>query len=391
MSVYQYQFPLKSYVGRGALQHLEQEVLERKPSRLLVVADPVVVRIGVVARIMQPIREAGIAIDIFQDVTPEPELALAERLVGSVRSGNYDLVIGLGGGSAMDLAKLAAVLAVHEGPVADYLNLTGTRRITKKGIPKILLPTTSGTGSEVTDIAVLSLGHTKDVVTHRHLLADVAIVEPDLTLTVPPRVTAATGIDALTHAIEAYLSVNASPLSDALALQAVKLAGRSLVAAVQDGSLLTAREEMSMASYLAGIAFYHAGVAGVHALAYPLGGQFHLPHGEANAVLLPYVMAYIRYGCTGRMKELYLAMGGDATDLDADEASRRFVGQLRRLPEATGLPGSLAQYGIPADAISALAQDAAKQSRLLARSPVELRLRDIETIYSRAWHQDYGE
>lgn len=388
VSVYQYVFPLKSYAGRGAIQHLEQEVLNRAPSRILLVADPILVQLGVTARIAMPIREAGIVIDIFQEVTPEPDLALGERLVETTRSGNYDMVLGLGGGSALDLAKLAAVLAVHEGPVADYLNLTGTRSITKKGIPKILIPTTSGTGSEVTDIAVLSLGHTKDVVTHRHLLADVAIIEPDLTLTVPPRVTAATGIDALTHAIEAYLSVHANPLSDALALQAVKLAGRSLVPAVQDGRLTKAREEMSMASYLAGIAFFHAGVAGVHALAYPLGGQFHLPHGEANAVLLPYVMAYIRHGCAERMKELYIAMGGDATGMNADEASRGFIAQLRRLPEATGLPNCLAQYDIPASAIKALAQDAVKQSRLLARSPVKLLLCDIETIYGNAWHNN---
>src|SRR5690606_22531931 len=181
--------------------------------------------------------------------------------------------------------------------VRNYLNLTGTQKIMKKGLPKILIPTTSGTGSEVTNISVLSLETTKDVVTHDYLLPDVAIVDPALTVSLPARVTAATGVDAFTHAVEAYVSKNASPVSDAMALQAIRLISQSIRTAVANGEDKQARTDMSYGSYLAGLAFFNAGVAGVHALAYPLGGQFHLPLGEANAVLLPYVMGYIRKSC----------------------------------------------------------------------------------------------
>src|SRR5699024_2862400 len=228
----------------------------------------------------------------------EPSLNCAQKLVDYMKEYNFDLVLGIGGGSTLDLAKLAAVLAVHEGDVKDYLNLTGSKKIKKRGLPTVLMPTTAGTGSEVTDISVLSLSSTKDVITHEYLLADVAIVDPALTVSVPPRVTAATGVDALTHAIEAYVSVQANDLTDALALRAVELITASLEQAFINGKDREARTKMSMGSFLAGISFFHAGVAGVHALAYPLGGQFHIAHGEANAVLLPYVMNYIRPNCT---------------------------------------------------------------------------------------------
>lgn len=215
-------FPPLSYVGWGALTQLVPEVKRLGGTHVLVITDPALEKLGLVEQVASPLRQAGCSVHVYTDVVPEPPLETGEKAVAFARGGEFDLVIGVGG-SAMDLAKLAAVLAVHKGSVADYLNLTGTRTLEKKGLPKILIPTTSGTGSEVTNISVLSLDTTKDVVTHDYLLADVAIVDPQLTVSVPPRVTAATGIDALTHAVEAYVSVNASPTSDGLALQAMRL------------------------------------------------------------------------------------------------------------------------------------------------------------------------
>ncbi len=262
-----------------------------KASKILVVTDPFLKDIGLTNQVTEPLEAEGYAIEIYTEVVPEPPLAIGEKLVAHTRDNAFDLVIGVGGGSALDLAKLAGVLASHEGNVAHYLNLTGTKQITEKGIPTILIPTTSGTGSEITNISVLSLETTKDVVTHDNLLADVAIVDPALTISLPPKITAATGVDALTHAVESYISKNASPVSDALALQAIRLISNSIRTAVANGQDKQARTDMSYGSYLAGIAFFNAGVAGVHALAYPLGGQFHIAHGDSNAVLLPYVMA----------------------------------------------------------------------------------------------------
>lgn len=385
MTVSRITFTPLSYVGWGALEHLLPEVGRFSPQKILVVTDPVLEQIGLVQRVTAPLMKQGYDVQVYTDVVPEPPLETGENLVSFTRHGNFDMVIGVGGGSAMDLAKLAAVLAMHEGKVADYLNLTGTKKVNTKGLPKILIPTTSGTGSEVTNISVLSLDTTKDVVTHDHLLADVAIVDPELTISVPPRVTAATGIDALTHAVEAYISVNASPTTDGLALQAIRLIARSLRKAVENGTDKQARTDMSNGSYLAGLAFFNAGVAGVHALAYPLGGQFHIPHGESNAVLLPYVMGYIRKSCTKRMADILNALGGNSSYLSEEEASYRCVEALTRLVDDVGIPKTLRGFGIQETALESLTEDAVKQKRLLARSPLPLQEHDIRTIYQSAF------
>lgn len=378
-------FPPLSYTGWGSLEQLVPEVERFGPKKILVVTDPMLAKIGLSDRVMDPLKQSGYDVTLYTEVVPEPPLEVGEKLVSFTREGGYEMVIGVGGGSALDLAKLAAVLAVHEGPAGDYLNLSGTRKVEKKGLPKILIPTTSGTGSEVTNISVLSLETTKDVVTHDYLLADVAIVDPELTMSVPPRVTAATGIDALTHAVEAYLSVNASPASDGLALQAIRLISRSLRRAVEDGSDKQARIYMSHGSYIAGLAFFNAGVGGVHALAYPLGGQFHLAHGESNAVLLPYVMGYIRNSCTKRMADVLNALGGNSSYLSEEEASYKCVEELERLVKDVGIPATLSEFNIPESALEALTQDGVKQKRLLARSPLPLEEEDIREIYRAAF------
>lgn len=378
-------FTQLSYTGWGAIAQLLPEVEKYHPSRILLVTDSVLVQIGLVERVLAPLKSKGYEVEVYADTVPEPPLEVGEKLVSYTKNGKFDMVIGMGGGSALDLAKLAAVLSVHEGPVADYLNLTGTRKVEKKGLPKILIPTTSGTGSEVTNISVLSLESTKDVVTHDNLLADAAIVDPELTVTVPPRVTAATGVDALTHAVEAYVSVNANPTTDGLALQAIRLISRSLRKAVADGKDKQARIDMSNGSYLAGLAFFNAGVAGVHALAYPIGGQFHIAHGESNAVLLPYVMGYIRKSCTKRMADILNAMGGNSAYLSEEDASCRCVEELERLVKDVGIPNTLGGFNIPESALDSLTEDGAKQKRLLARSPLPLEKEDIRKIYRAAF------
>ncbi|MFJ7680102.1 iron-containing alcohol dehydrogenase [Peribacillus sp. NPDC097198] len=375
-----------SHVGWGSLKQLIPQVKRYDISSILIITDPVLIKIGVTNKITFPLEEAGYHVQLYTEVIPEPPLESGEKLVSYIKEHPFDLIIGLGGGSALDLAKLAAVLAVHEGSVADYLNLTGTRKITAKGIPKILIPTTAGTGSEVTNIAVLSLGNTKDVVTHDFLLADAAIVDPELTVSVPPHITAATGIDALTHAVEAYVSVNSNPTTEALSLHAVRLISKSLRTAVQDGHNQQARTDMSQGSYMAGLAFFNAGVAGVHALAYPLGGQFYLSHGDSNAVLLPYVMGYIRKSCTKKMVDLLNAMGGSSVYLSEEEASLRCVEEIKRLVQDIGIPTTLGDFDIPENAIDKLVEDGEKQKRLLARSPMPLGKEDIRTIYQSAFN-----
>ncbi|MHC8520632.1 iron-containing alcohol dehydrogenase [Rossellomorea sp. H39__3] len=380
-----------SYTGWGSLENLLPEVRKAEAKRILIVTDPQLVEIGLTRNVTVPLEEEGFDITLYTEVVPEPPLSVGEQLVAFTREGGFDLVIGMGGGSALDLAKMTAVLSQQEGRVEDYLNLSGTKEIQVKGLPKILIPTTAGTGSEVTNIAVLSLDSTKDVVTHDNLLADVAIIDPELTLTVPPKVTAATGIDALTHAVEAYVSINASPSTDALALHAIKLIGGSIRTAVRDGSDRQARIDMSYGSYIAGLAFFNAGVAGVHALAYPLGGQFHISHGESNAVLLPYVMGYIRKSCEGRMADVLEAIEGRSNDLSKEEASRKCVEELVRIVRDVGIPQRLSQFDIPESALEELTKDGVKQKRLLARSPMVLEEADIHRIYQAAYDGEVVE
>lgn len=374
-----------SYTGWGSLNYLSEEVQRLRGQNILLVTDPFLHEMGLTQKIIAPLEALNLTINVYTKVVPEPPLAVAEKLVAYAREHKSDMVIGLGGGSALDLAKLAGIITVHEGDVKDYLNLTATRKLLHKGLPTILIPTTSGTGSEVTNIAVVSLKTTKDVVTHDYLLADVAIVDPELTMSLPPKVTAATGVDALTHAVEAYISRNASPVSDALALQAIQLISGSLRTAVKDGQNKEARIAMSYGSYLAGLAFFNAGVAGVHALAYPLGGQFHIAHGDSNAVLLPYVMGYIRSSCEKRMKDIYNAMGFNSSYLSQEEASHKCVEELQRLVEDVGIPSSLKGFGVGEDALTSLTEDATKQTRILARSPMPLEKEDIFAIYKAAY------
>lgn len=374
-----------SYTGWDSLEHLVSEAERLKASNILIVTDPFLEDLGMTKKIVEPLEAQGWTTSVYTEVVPEPPLAVGEKLVAFTRENKFDLVIGLGGGSALDLAKLAGVLATHEGKVADYLNLTGDRTLTHKGIPKILIPTTSGTGSEVTNISVLSLESTKDVVTHDYLLPDVAIVDPALTTSLPPKVTAATGIDALTHAIEAYVSNNANPVTDGLALQAIRLISGSIRTAVADGENKEARTNMSYGSYLAGLSFFNAGVAGVHALAYPLGGQFHISHGESNAVLLPYVMGYIRQSCEKRMKDILEAMGFNSTQLSQEEASYKCVEELKNLVADVNIPVSLKGFDIPEEALDSLAEDGVKQKRILGRSPMPLLRDDIFAIYHAAY------
>lgn len=391
MSVSKLVFAPLSYTGWGSLEQLIPETAKHAPEKILVVTDPFLQKIGLTRNVTEPLEREGYNVTVYTDVVPEPPLEIGEKLADFTRNGGFDMVIGVGGGSALDLAKLASVMAVHEGKVADYLNLSGTKSVSKKGLPMALIPTTAGTGSEVTNISVLSLETTKDVITHDYLLADVAIVDPQLTASVPPKVTAATGIDALTHAVEAYISVNANPATDALALQAMRLIARSIRRAVEDGNDKKARTDMSHGSFLAGLAFFNAGVAGVHALAYPLGGQFHIAHGDSNAVLLPYVMGYIRKSCMTRMADILDALGGNSSFLSDEEASYKCVEELQRIVRDVGIPQTLQGFEIPESALESLTADGVKQKRLLARSPMELKEEDIRQIYKSAFNGTIAE
>lgn len=376
--------PVTLWFGEGAIAKLVEECDRFNAKKVFLFTDPGVVKAGLTSRIEQILKSAGIEYSTYDNIVPEPPLAAAEQAVEAVRTSEADMVVAVGGGSALDLAKAAAVVARNDGGIADYLNLSGRKSFKNKGLPKVLIPTTSGTGSEVTDIAVFSLETTKDVITHNYLIADTAIVDPELTYSLPPRVTASTGIDAFTHAVEAYISVNATKLTDSLALEAIRLISGNLRTAVWHGMNREARKNMAWGSVLAGMSFYNAGVSGVHALAYPIGGLFHVPHGESNAVLLPYVFDYILPSCLDKIGEIGKAMGVCKAGMTTREAALATIEGMRDLITDVGLPSTLACYGIGENDLDALANDAIKQTRLLGRSPKPYQLKDVYRIYQNA-------
>lgn len=385
--------PIKIVTGTGALKNVPAEVKRYGAKKVMIYADPGIVQIGLVEKLEDILAAADLDYHIYSELEPEPPVAVGNKAVQELHKYGGDFVIGIGGGSSLDIAKAAAVLYTNEGDVEEYLNLTGDKKMSKKGLPKMLIPTTAGTGSEITDIAVFSLEGTKDVITNSLLLADVALVDPELTYSVPPRITAATGVDALTHAVEALVSVNATPLTDGLALEAIRRLSGNIRTAVWHGSNHQARQEMAWGSLIAGLSFYNAGVAGVHALAYPLGGLFKIPHGEANAVMLPYVFDFIWPSCVDKMQLMADALGVKTAGLNKRDIAIEAVKALHHITRDVAIPLTLKEFNIKESDIEALANSGIEQKRLLNRSPKPFRLEDIRSVYQAAYEGDlrFGE
>lgn len=370
--------------GWGSLGRIAGEAKNLGATKILLITDPVLLKTGLADKVREALAPAGLEIGLFSEVEPEPRLQVVTRCQEAIKEGGYDLLVAVGGGSSIDVAKAASILVTNSGSIKEYL---GVNLVPNPGIPVIAVPTTAGTGSEVTPIAILSDvdEQLKKGVVSPYLLPRVAIVDPELTVTMPPHITAATGMDALTHAVEAYISVNATTITDALALEAIRLISRHLRTAVANGEDMEARENMAMASLLAGIAFANAGVGAVHAMAYPLGAQFHVPHGVANAVLLPYVMESNLLGALPRFKIMALAMGERVEELSDREAAGKFIEAIKQLSTDVRIPLHLRDLGVTAGAIPGMAAGAIKVTRLLANNPRKLTVDDIREIYERAF------
>ncbi|MBA1242513.1 iron-containing alcohol dehydrogenase [Pseudomonas japonica] len=368
--------------GAAALEQLPAELTRLNVRNPLIVTDAILVSSGTVALAQAQLggREHG----LFDQVKPEPELSIVEDCTRAYREGGHDALIAVGGGSAIDIAKGVAAFAHHDGPLTE---LFGVNLVKRKGPPLIAIPTTAGTGSEVTNVAIFSdkQAQLKKGIVSDYLLPDVALVSPVMTLTCPRSVTAASGVDALVHAVESYISVNASPITDAIALGAIKLIARALPKAYANPSNLSAREDMATASLMAGMAFGNAGVGAVHALAYPLGGRFNIAHGVSNALLLPYVMAWNKMACLERFRDIAEAMGLRVAHLSDRDAADLAVQAMSDLCAAVDIPTGLRSFNVPEDAIPAMAEEASKIDRLMRNNPRKLTASDIEKIYRSAY------
>ena len=374
----------KIVFGRGAFQKLPEHIGEFSASRPLIIMDKQLAATGLKGQVEDLLKDGGLKGEIFARVDPEPKISLADEGAKLARKAKCDLVVGIGGGSAMDVAKAVAVLAANNGKAVDYL---GLNRVPGPGLPKIMLPTTAGTGSEVTFTSVFVRPDLKkkEGMNSPYLYPELALLDPFLTVSLPPGPTASTGIDALCHAIESYTSINASPLSELISLEAIALISEHLRTAVHDGTNLAAREKMLLGSLYAGLGLANAGVTAVHSLSYPLGGKYGIPHGLANTVLLPHVMNYNLPGALEKFADIAAAMGETVDNMPLREAAGLAVEAISALIADCGVQTSLEELGIEEGAFEELAKIALTVARPLANNPRPVTLKDAVMIYEDAF------
>jgi alcohol dehydrogenase class IV len=381
--------------GRNAARQVSDLARRCGYRRILIVTDPVLVKAGVAERVHIPLTESGVRIEVFSGGEPEPSLRAAAECAAAARAFRPDAVLGLGGGSNMDLAKITATVLAHGGEARDYV---GDDKIPGPVLPLLCLPTTAGTGSEVSAAAVLtdSDNHMKVGILSNYLRPRVAVVDPMLTVSCPPKVTADSGIDALTHAVEAYTAVDNEsfplpqgertvyqgrhPFGDMLAEKAIALIGTYLRRAVAHGGDLEAREGMALAATLAGLAFSNVGVALVHALEYPLGGATHCSHGAGNGLLLPYVMAFNLPARRPEFAAIARLLGEKTDGLREVEAAQRAVRAVEKLRADVGVPQRLSELGVTEAQLRPFAEKAFAVKRILRVNPRPVTLEDMESI-----------
>jgi len=369
--------------GFGAVERLGQEAKGIRATRALVVTDRGVIDSGIGKRIKDLLEKEGIGVQFYDRVLSDPDVACFESCLGEAGKGKFDLIVGVGGGSSMDIASISSVMLTNPGNVYDYF---GVNLVKNPGVPTILIPTTAGTGAEVTPNAILTdtMEHLKKAVVSPYILPRVAIIDPMLTVSMPPSVTSSSGIDALTHAVESYTSNNATFLTDLYAKEAMILIGRSLRTAVANGNNLEARYDMAIGSLYAGISLANAGVTAVHALAYPLGGTYNVAHGIANGLLLPYVMEFNVLGNIAKFARIAQLLGEKVEHLSLLEQAYQAPKAVRALYQDLKIPQSLTELKVPRDGIPAMAKAAMNVTRLMANNPRTMTVQDVEKIYQKA-------
>lgn len=374
-------FPGKLVFGKGCLQQLAVEIISLQVSNALVITiTPLLPQLD--GLIMQ-LKVAGVTVQVDTTIVQEPSFADFKELMKKVTPFNPDVVIGIGGGSVLDVAKLVAAQLGNEQSLEEYVGI-GLLKGRKKKL--ICLPATSGTGSEVSPNAILvdNTDNQKKGIISPFLVPDIVYVDPLLTVSVPPAITAATGLDALTHCMEAYTNKFAHGFIDMYAMEGMRLIAAHLVQAVQQGDDEEARTQVAMGSLLGGFCLGPVNTAGVHALSYPLGSEFHLAHGLSNALLLPHVMAFNIPAATKRYADVAIALGCTREKDDAATAQKG-IEKIKQLIEQCGVPARLRDVGVPDSALCAMAKDAMKITRLLKNNPRVITEEDAIGIYRAAY------
>ena len=373
------QQPARTVIGCGAMERFSEEFIAHGFRKLFLLTAPPIRPL--IAQTIEKLEGAGVEITIFDRIPAEPALDEVLEIIELARQAGADSVVGIGGGSVLDTAKVVACFVKSKQQVADCF---GTGLIKERGLWCGCLPTTSGTGSEVSPNAILldRAEKLKKGLVSPYLLCDAAYIDPMLTLTVPAKITAETGMDALTHCIEAYTNRFAHPVVDRYALAGIELIAKYLERAVKDGKDVEAREALSLGSYYGGLCLAPVNTAAVHALSYPLGGEYHISHGLANAILLPTVMRFNMSSDWEKHARIAAAIGVDCSGLTTEEAARKGVEAIAALSARCGIPSTLTELGIGREKVEELADSAMKVTRLLVNNPREVTREDAINIYN---------
>lgn len=375
-------WPALNLVGPGALKEIGDEVLKLGLKKAFVVTDKVLNELGVVKKLTDILESKGIAYTVYDDVQPNPTMKNCHDGLNKYNEENCDFIVSLGGGSPQDCAKAVGILKTNGGKISDYEGVFISKN---KSVPIIAVNTTAGTASEVTINYVITdeERHIKMVMVDPNCLATISVNDPELMINKPASLTAATGMDALTHAIEAYITAGAFRLSDTLALEAIKLIGESLEIAVKDGKNIEARSKMAWASYIAGLSFSNAGLGIVHSMAHQLGSEYNLPHGVANAMLLAHVEEFNMDACGDKFRDIAKALGVCTKDMTTVEANEAAIKAIKDLANKVGIPKNLKELGAKEEDLGKLA-DQALNDACTGGNPKKATKEDIMAIYMKA-------
>ena len=367
--------------GPDSIEQIADIVKDYGASRVLIISDKGVARAGLIDRPKALLEAAGIAVSILDDTPPEPEVEQANAIVTAAKNSGCDMVVGIGGGSAMDVAKLTAVLLNNDVTLRELLDKAP---IPRRGLPTLMIPTTAGTGSETTpnSIVLVPEDELKVGIVSPKLMPDCVILDPKMTLGLPPAITASTGMDALCHAIECYTSKKGNPFSEMIALKAISLITRSIRRAFNTGTDIDARHDMLLGAMYGGMCIATSSTTAVHALAYPLGGKYRIAHGVSNAILLPFVMRFNAVGNEDKFRDVAVAMGLDVDPADSKAATEKFIEAIFELNRDLRIPSDLKRWNITAADLETLVEGAAKVTRLLDNNPRPMDKADIRTIYT---------
>ncbi|MDT0149282.1 MULTISPECIES: iron-containing alcohol dehydrogenase [Priestia] len=380
--LYQFQTANHLIAGPNSIEKVGEHLslLGTEVKSALIITQPSMKRLGFVEKLIHQLSDKGVSAYVNIDVLPEPTVENIEEVFQAISKEQYDVLIGFGGGSVLDATKILSVLQTNNQSIRELL---GTDLVKNPGTPTILIPTTSGTGSEVTPNAIVTLPdeELKIGIVSKYLLPKLVVLDPVLTLSLPRPITAATGMDAFTHSLESFISNKSNLISDMVALESIRLISSSIIEAYQNGNSVEAREKMLVGSMYGGMALTSAGTAAVHALAYPLGGKFKIPHGVANSMLLPHVMEFNMDAIEDRLFLVAEPMGIKIEGFSKTEVAQKVVNRIVEWTNVLEIPQNLKEYGVKEEDVPELALSASKVTRLLNNNPKEVSLKDMEGIY----------